>query len=269
MKISVIIPTYNGEETIERALRSVFNQEFDVEVLICDDCSTDNTVRICRNYMTKIFINSTNSGGPNKGRNTGILHAAGEYVAFLDQDDEWLPGKLAKQISVDADVVYSQPLGSKNTPAPNLYEAILKKDNKRYGFAYLSSLLIKNNNIPLFEEHFGQLDFDWILRLTRNRICVQVDPVVVRYNTQKNLSLDPEYRRRDFYMSLLHVDGDVKTIKRIYASRGRYHYVMGECSMARFYFMRGELNWKTVLYYISSFNNTLRKLIIKKYKVFG
>jgi len=133
----------------------------------------------------------------------------------------------------------------------------------------MSSIIMVNRNVPLFEVQFGQLDYEWMLRVTRDRKCIEVDPCVIRYVDGSNLSLNPVYRRRDFYMGLLEVDGDTKTMKRWFASRARYHYVMGETRMARFYFARGRLDWKTVSYYFTSFFPPLRKFIIKKFGVFG
>lgn len=112
--VSVIIPTYNGEKTILRAIDSVLNQGVDVEILVCDDRSTDGTIKIAERYEdVDIFRNIKHTGGPNAGRNLGISKAKGEYVAFLDQDDEWLPGKLIKQLeemSNGADLVSSRSI---------------------------------------------------------------------------------------------------------------------------------------------------------------
>ena len=270
-KISVIIPTYNGGEYLEQTLQSVVKQtgDFELEILVCDDCSTDNTVEIAKAYGCKILTTETNSGGPNKGRNLGILNASGDYIAFLDQDDQWVDDKLNLQLSIDADVVYSQYVGmGKKEPSRWLYETLLSWDT-RYGWAYLSSLLIKNQNVPLFEEYFGQLDFDWMLRLTKDRLCVQTNPVVIRNMTGKNLSRDADYRRRDFYMGLLLTEGNLKSMKRRFASRARYHYVMNEMKLARFYFFGGNFTWKTVLYYVTSYNYFISRWIVKKFKVSG
>lgn len=100
MKISVIIPTYNGEKTIERAIKSVSNQtaNCEFEILICDDASSDRTVEIAKRYGCVIIRNTVNSGGANRGRNNGIRRASGQYIAFLDQDDEWLPFKIESQL---------------------------------------------------------------------------------------------------------------------------------------------------------------------------
>ena len=146
---------------------------------------------------------------------------------------------------------------------------VLLKRSKAANWPYFSSIMIINDNVPRLEEYFGQLDYDWLLRVTKDRNCQEIDPCVIRYVDGTNLSLDPTYRKRDFYLGLLEIDGDIKTMKQWYASRARYHYVMGETAIARFYFARGAINWKTILYYISSYNTLLRKIIIKKFRVFG
>lgn len=110
-KVSVIIPTFNGERTIERAIKSVLNQTADceIEILVCDDCSIDNTVKIAKKLGAKIIKNAKHCGGPNAGRNLGITKATGNLIAFLDQDDEWLIEKLEIQLQQigDCDVVSS------------------------------------------------------------------------------------------------------------------------------------------------------------------
>jgi len=149
-----------------------------------------------------------------------------------------------------------------------IHDAI-KSRSKKANWPYIGSLLIRNQDIPLFEEDFGQLDYDWLLKVTKNRRCKETDICVVRYVNGNNLSLDPVYRKRDFYMGLLDVDGDLTVMKKWFASRARYHYLMGEMKMARFFFIRGSVNWKTIMYYFSSYNRSLSKWIIQKFNVFG
>ncbi len=103
--VSVIIPTYNRKDTIIRAIESVLNQKYkDTEVIIIDDGSVDNTEDIIKslyNYLLKkdkIRYIRIKHSGVSKARNTGIKNARGEWIAFLDSDDEWLPDKLQKQM---------------------------------------------------------------------------------------------------------------------------------------------------------------------------
>ena len=101
-QISVITPCYNAESTIRETIDSVLRQTFkDWELLIIDDCSTDNSAEIIREYSSrdsriKYFKTEEKSGSPSTPRNIGIDNASGEYIAFLDADDVWLPDKLAK-----------------------------------------------------------------------------------------------------------------------------------------------------------------------------
>jgi glycosyltransferase involved in cell wall biosynthesis len=98
MRISVIIPAYNAAAYIERALQSILNQTRAAdEILVINDGSTDNTADILRRYESRIRIIEQANAGVSAARNTGIRSANGDWIAFLDADDEWLPEKLAKQ----------------------------------------------------------------------------------------------------------------------------------------------------------------------------
>jgi len=100
--VSVVIPTYNSGDTIERAIDSATDQTLEaLEVLVVDDGSTDETASIVRSYddnRVTLYEHAENRGG-SAARNTGIEHATGEFVAFLDADDEWRPSKLERQVA--------------------------------------------------------------------------------------------------------------------------------------------------------------------------
>ena len=100
--VSVIIPAYNRAHVLPRAITSVLNQTFtDYEIIVVDDASTDDTGTVAQNTdgPLRVICHELNRG-PAAARNTGIRAARGAYVAFLDSDDEWLPGKLARQIGL-------------------------------------------------------------------------------------------------------------------------------------------------------------------------
>ena len=99
-KVSVIIPTYNRGDVVLRALRSVFAQGHSVDqVIVVDDGSTDDTIeRIERNFSGVELIVQANHG-VSYARNRGIERARNEWLAFLDSDDEWLPGKITAQLA--------------------------------------------------------------------------------------------------------------------------------------------------------------------------
>ncbi|MBC8374746.1 MAG: glycosyltransferase [FCB group bacterium] len=99
MNITVIIPTFNREATLKRALQSVLDQTFQAqEIIVVDDASTDNTAAILEKYSEKInIITNSSNRGVSFSRNVGIQIARGEWIAFLDSDDQWDPRKLEKQ----------------------------------------------------------------------------------------------------------------------------------------------------------------------------
>ena len=99
-KVSVIIPTYNRSEKVVKAVKSVLTQTYtDYEVLVIDDGSTDNTKVVLAPYYGKIRYIFQANQGVSSARNRGIQMARGEFIAFLDSDDEWLPEKLEKQVN--------------------------------------------------------------------------------------------------------------------------------------------------------------------------
>ena len=100
--ISVVIPTYNRNELIRETINSVLAQTYtNIEIIIVDDCSTDNTKAVINNIgdpRIRYICHATNLGGA-AARNTGIDAAKGEYIAFLDSDDAWVHNKLEIQIA--------------------------------------------------------------------------------------------------------------------------------------------------------------------------
>lgn len=101
--VSIIMPSYNAEKFIADSINSVINQTYqNWELLITDDCSTDETVSIIKQFAgkderIKCYLSKQN-GGAARARYNSIKIAQGRYIAFLDSDDIWLPNKLEKQI---------------------------------------------------------------------------------------------------------------------------------------------------------------------------
>jgi len=101
--VSVIIPTHNRADMLCRAVDSVLKQTLtDFELIIVDDGSTDDTCRRIEAHTDPRirYIRHQLGKGASAARNTGIRHAHGNYIAFLDDDDEWLPTKLEKQVAM-------------------------------------------------------------------------------------------------------------------------------------------------------------------------
>ncbi len=102
-KVSVIIPTHNRAEFLRAAVISVLNQTFqNFEIIIVDDASQDQTAAVIRSFTDRRikYIRHETSRGQGATRNAGLRCALGEYIALLDDDDEWMPQKLEKQVAV-------------------------------------------------------------------------------------------------------------------------------------------------------------------------
>lgn len=102
-KVSIVIPTYNRADFLPKAIQSVLNQTYrNWEIIIIDDGSTDNTEGIVKSYKEariRYILHKSNLG-LSAARNTGIKNSRGEYIAFLDSDDEWFPEKISCQMNI-------------------------------------------------------------------------------------------------------------------------------------------------------------------------
>jgi len=186
-KVSVIIPTYNRAHLIGKAIKSVLNQTYkDFEVIVVDDGSTDNTEEIVKSFTDfKIhYICHKHNRGASAARNTGIKASRGEYIAFLDSDDEWLPEKLDKQMktfnseSSEVGVVYTgdyyvdeKDKKVKKVHIPRkegyIYENLLRAED----VIYISTVLIKNEcfkKVGVFDEDLPTSeDYDMWFRIAK------------------------------------------------------------------------------------------------------
>lgn len=205
--ISVIIPTHNRAGTILRSVISVLNQtEKDLELIVVDDCSTDNTIEILKQVDDKRLsvIKLEKNSGACHARNVGIENAKGDFIAFQDSDDEWLPAKLEKQLDAclqyNTDVVFcglerfDDPSG-KNKPFPDL------KKSGFYGFSALversrvstQTIFAKREifNDYLFDVNVrrGQ-DYEWTIRASQKyRFYYLNEPLVKQFYTKNSIGL--------------------------------------------------------------------------------
>ncbi|WP_421622120.1 glycosyltransferase [Alkalilimnicola ehrlichii] len=112
--VSVVMPAYNASAYIRQAIDSVLAQDYPaVELIVVDDGSTDDTVARVQAYGDRVRLLTQANQGSGAARNQGLEAARGEYIAFLDSDDVWLPGKLTAQVAYlerhpDVDLVYSR-----------------------------------------------------------------------------------------------------------------------------------------------------------------
>lgn len=300
-RVSVIVTTFNSEKTIDRILTSIFNQDFtdelfSLEVIVVDDCSSDRTLERVKNYNVITLKTPYNSGGPNLGRNMGLEIATGDAICIVDHDDEWLPHKLATQLPYlnHCDIVSSGYIlhdthsgnkinrinsqGDKTIHYKKNHTFIKKLTKSKKGQnIYLGSLLYssKLKNIQ-FEEQHGMLDFDWGLKIFKDRTSIEVcEALYCRHVFGQNLSLNEDYRKIDYEFSFQFVDQYAKEYpqevekakKRLNGSRARYFFVTNNMPQARTYFKKSELNLRTILYYCSTYFG--HKLVNRYFNVFG
>jgi len=114
MKVSVIIPTYNRARYLKSSIDSVLSQTYtDIELIVVDDGSTDNTKEVVQKYDNKIIYEHIPNGGVANARNHGMKLASGDYIAYLDSDDLYYPEKVELQVSFlekfkDVGMVYTE-----------------------------------------------------------------------------------------------------------------------------------------------------------------
>ncbi len=266
-----------------------------LEVIAVDDCSTDNTVQILSRYDLKLIVNGKNSGGPNNGRNIGLKVSEGDFICIADHDDVWhkdkmetlLPFLEQAPIISSGYVVNDQSRKTKtervaSNELVSYYkrnETFLKKLTKslKGQKAYIGSLIFSKKLKKIyFEEVFGVVDYDWILRLFHQQESIEVNKALYTRNVYgSNLSLDEDYRRKDFYYSLLAIEyfeNDYPqqvglSYKKIHGSRARYYYLVGNMEKARFYFRKAPFSIKIVLYYLTTYFGA--SLVKRASPVFG
>jgi hypothetical protein len=101
VRVSVVIPTYNRAQRIPAAIESVLGQDgSETEIVVVDDGSTDQTATVVRRFGERVRYVQQPNAGVGAARNTGIDHATGEFISFLDSDDRWQPFKLSMQLAL-------------------------------------------------------------------------------------------------------------------------------------------------------------------------
>lgn len=228
--VSIIMPTYNRKNTIERAINSIIRQTYtNWELLIIDDKSTDETEKIIRNISNRDkrirYILNRGKKGVSGARNVGLLNARGEYISFLDSDDEWMENHLSDSIEIlmqkevnmsfalwickedekkckcDTDSFFIKSFGE----ACQVLEPIRKQNCVYWGNNFLEYILltgfycynintlvykasINQNGISFNEKLNYSEDMDFIYRLLSNNSCCLIqDYHYIYYQGEDNL----------------------------------------------------------------------------------
>ena len=301
ISVSIILTTYNSGDQLLEVINSITNQHgiginFSIELIVVDDCSTDNTVEILKNNNIQFFSTNNNSGGPNRGRNIALKKCNGDFICIADHDDVWFPNKILELLKVSDvapiitsgytlfNIINNQKTKRVKTSSSSyvLYEKnktfISKLTKMKSGQqTYLGSIMFTSSlkNV-FFEEEYGMIDFDWVLRLFHNNSSVEVcKSLYLRKVKRNNLSLDESYRINDYKYSMKTVSdfsdqypSQVNiSIKRINGSMGRYYYLIGDMKNARKYLMKSTINLISILYLITTFVG--HKFVRKHFNIFG
>lgn len=217
MKVSVIIPTYNRALLLPRAIISVIGQSFsDWELLVVDDGSTDDTAAVLQGFAhePRLRVLRSQNGGVSRARNWGIREARGEWISFLDSDDEWLADKLAKQLEFAAthpavSVIHGDEIWIRNGVRVNP----MNKHRKRGGDIYSdalklccvspSTVMIRKDlfaEVGLFREDFPVCeDYDLWLRISAHHMVGFVEDVLIKKYGGHADQLSHRYRAMDFW----------------------------------------------------------------------
>lgn len=148
-KVSVIIPFYNEVDWLYDAVESVFNQTYtNFEIIVVNDGSSEKMDKFLSDYGDKIIYKYKENGGPASARNLGLKIATGDYIAFLDSDDVWLPNKTVIQISFmqQSGAVWSHTGFYNWYPKKN--KVVLKKNKHDYGNVYFKSFISIRTSSP-------------------------------------------------------------------------------------------------------------------------
>ena len=248
--VSIIIPTYNRGYTIKRAVDSVISQTYkNLEVIIVDDGSTDNT----KDVIGKIndsrirYLPHLKRRGCSAARNTGIKASRGEFIAFLDSDDEYYPDKIEK--SIEAARNASSRIGMVSSLFYTVKDSTIEISSrgninfKRY-IPLLSTWVVKrtvfkkigffNDGILLAED----AEFFWRFKKHFSFICL-LEPLVKKYmlSDRSHASKEKIVKLRKKTISNLRRQRNIKLTARFLNMLGKDYRGQGEFRMAKKYFL--------------------------------
>lgn len=275
-KVSVIVPVYNREKTILRCIESIMNQTSPVhEIIAVDDGSSDNSIQILSKIECDyLIVLKQNHKGAQAARNLGIMKSTGNYIAFLDSDDEWMPNaleSLLKGVAKNEDSVvyadcYIDKSGERETwnlpgKSGNIYESLLLKPAPMF-----QALLVKKDffvdlnyldeNAPSYQE------WETCIRLSKNHTFIHLnEPLFVYYlHEGETISKNPAKDVKGYsYIVRKHLS---ETISHLGFSGACYHYrvILLKCFHYRNYRCLIYI-WPFLYYQLLSFLNGEKKRI--------
>lgn len=229
-KISIVVPVYNAEKTLDQTIESIRKQTFqDWEVLLIDDCSKDGSATLCEKWAEEDnrfrFLRMPKNSGPSAVRNVGLNHASGDFLAFVDSDDLIVPNymeiMLEQQQKFGADIIWcnyadvtvGQAPASTNhgLPCGKLFTKQELLNTFLYSTVGLGSTcnklyrnaFITEHQVSFNEERVRAEDWEFNLMLFNCSPKVYAIPdVLYHYIHQNKQSVMASYRPKDFRMML-------------------------------------------------------------------
>ncbi|MGB9694174.1 MAG: glycosyltransferase family 2 protein [Fervidobacterium sp.] len=261
--MSVVLPTYNRAHLLRRAVQSILNQTYqNFEVIVVDDCSSDNTENVVKGFCDERirYVRHEKNKGAAAARNTGIKAARGEYIAFQDSDDEWLPEKLEKQMKAfdswpsNLGVVYTSfwlidqnrktfcpPLFVKQTDG-EIHDALLETN-----FVSTPTAVVRKEcfeKAGIFDENLPRLqEWELWIRISKHYYFKHInEPLVNAYRQPDSISCNMNawiiaYK----YILEKHfeeISKKPKLLRRHYFEIGTLHCLNGEIESGRSYFFK-------------------------------
>lgn len=199
--VSVIIPAYNASNYIDTAINSVLLQNVPVEIIVIDDCSSDNLDAVMNKYLglkNVVYIKNERNLGVAKSRNLGVSKAKGDYIAYLDADDWWLEGKLDKQISImkesgvvlcatGRELVYNNGESTgKYIPVREdiTYKSLLYHNNINCSSVLISSKVARE--FPMGNDEIHEDYITWLKILKKYKRAYGIDEPYLKYRLTNN-----------------------------------------------------------------------------------
>ncbi len=279
--VSVIIPTYNRAHVLGRSIQSVLNQTFqDFELIIVDDGSTDDTEKIVKNLSNEKvkYTKLQKNQGAGVARNIGIRLAKGDYIAILDDDDEWMPERLEKQMKVfstapmEVGVVYTRyikydSLGDYIPPLKvakkegDLFKQLLFELHVQW-----QSSLIKRecfNKVGLISESMLYArDWEFLLRISQHYQFLYIDePLAIiyeqpedRFSKQERLIVDLQ---RILKMYFSQIKQDRRVLAKYYFRIAYFSCSVGKIGQGRCYYLKSLRAYPMDIVIISAFVTSL------------
>lgn len=234
--VSIVMPAYNAAKTIEKSIDTVLKQTYqDWELIIVDDCSKDDTLRVLEKYKDnpkiKIIANEVNSRAA-VTRNNALAVSQGQYVAFLDSDDLWVPDKLERQIAFMNDKNAGFTFTSYSCIDENDVDMkrIIRVPATISAMQLLSNTIIGCSTVLIDRSQTGNFEFiannrredtfTWHLLLKRGFVAYGIDEVMMNYRVASSSSSSNK-----FHMAVEYYKG-LKNVAKLGFFKRIYHFVL-------------------------------------------